>query len=103
MSRISEIAAMIPVTPSYFDVRVVAPARRTYRGKRARRQAFYQRQRLFRLMDRALRAVGQENSRIVSDAWLDAMVHGSAWYEMTPDCRMRRVAPIELAWDQPTP
>lgn len=74
---------------------VKSVATRRYRGQRARRQGFYSRERTARLLQRLLRHLPPANDRVIFDAWADALVNGSAWYEQRPDGTMRRMAPIE--------
>lgn len=65
-------------------------------GKRARRMAFYNAARIARLLRRACGNESLDTS-VVLDAWRDALVYGSGWYELAPDGRgMRRVAPCEF-------
>lgn len=75
---------------------VKSVATRRYRGQRARRQGFYSRERTARLLQLLLRRFPPEGERVIVDAWADAMVYGSAWYEAMPDGTMRRRRPIEV-------
>jgi hypothetical protein len=50
-----------------------------YRGRRARRQAFYHRQRCARVLSRVARELGQAFNAQMSGAWRDMLVYGTAW------------------------
>lgn len=63
-----------------------------YKGKRARRQAFYGRQRLARFLTRLVNNI--DHDKVMEDAYVAALIHGSAWYEQLSDGSMRRVRPI---------
>lgn len=79
-SLLAEIAAGIPASPQLYDVRVVAPPRRTYQGKQARRQAFYDRQRTARHLTRMLATVADGAAQSgYHDAMRDALVYGMGW------------------------
>ncbi len=60
---------------SEYNVRVMAPPTRSYRGKQARRAAFYHRQRCARLLRRVVRTVEWSGADL-SDHMRDALVYG---------------------------
>lgn len=77
---------------------VIARPTRAYRGQRARRQAFYERRRLARLLTALMRST--DHNRVVSDAYIDALIYGSAWIEMTAQGQMRRMRPLAVLLDK---
>lgn len=60
---------------SMLNVRVVAPPARRYRGKQARRAAFYHRRRCARMLQRIVRTV-EWSGPDVTDHLRDALVYG---------------------------
>ncbi len=92
----SSVVFSKPVDPRVWDVRVVAPARRTYQGKQARRAAFYNRQRMARHLQRVLDAASWAAHAGYHDAMRDALVYGMGVLENLAG-RVRRVDPTD-AW-----
>lgn len=74
--------------------RVVAPPARRYKGRRARRQAFYHRQRAVRLLQRLLRTAhtsGLVDEMSHHDA--DALMYGLSMMKVLRDGTLRQVRP----------
>ena len=63
--------------------RIVTLAARGKRGRKARRQAFYSRQRHVRLLQRIMNGAHQMAREVtgIDHAYLDAMAHGMGWVE----------------------
>lgn len=91
MSIIDELSSLLGDLDTRGAIRTVhvrpeflwRPAARSYCGKRARRQAFYRRQRDDRVMSRALRSAPHDQHAITK-AILDAQVTGIGWVTMSP-------------------
>lgn len=65
-----------------FDISITCPPpKRRYRGQRARRQAFYSRQRFVRLINAMLR----QDKIDWRDAIDDYLKTGTAWIKVAPD------------------
>lgn len=82
MKTIDDIRGLI--SPNQ-GLRVVAPAPRTYRGKRARRQAFYHRQRLSRALQRFVRGESAKWRASIQRAHLDMITSGLGIVEVMWD------------------
>lgn len=61
--------------------RIIPMAVRQYRSKRARRSAFYARQRFGRRMTRLLIPMAQQHA--IEQAFLDLLLHGIGWVEVS--------------------
>lgn len=78
MKTIDDIRGLI--SPNQ-GLRVVAPAPRTYRGKRARRKAFYRRQRIARVVRRFVREESAKWQASIEQAHRDMLITGTGWVE----------------------
>lgn len=95
MSQIAAMGRQLGKT-RMLNVRVVAPPTRNYRGKQARRAAFYHRQRCARLLRRIVCAVEWPGADL-SDHLRDALMYGMS------ALKVERKVPIIETWDKAAP
>ena len=71
-------------------LRIVPHASRSYAGRRARRMAFYRRQRLGRLLFRLTRHMMEKERAKLERATREAVVYGTGWFTVGPDTLVER-------------
>jgi hypothetical protein len=80
----------------YPKIKITPKAMRSYKGQRARRQAFYRRKRIARVVSRVLTASYMENAEEIHAGMMDSLRYGVSWVSLTADGKLTRIDPASV-------